>query len=381
MTQGPQSLGSIRVVLVDDSRVVKRALEQMLAREPGIEVVGTAADGAEGLRVIRQHDPDVVVLDVEMPGMGGIETVRALRKENKRIAIIMFSTLTDRGADVTLEALALGAADYALKPTASGDFGTAADQVKGELIARIRVHGSRRKQLARSASANDPAGVPVTARTAPAVPSAKPPPAPLLRLPAQRPAVLAIGCSTGGPNALVELFGHFPEPLPVPVVLVQHMPPIFTRMLAERLTRGSKCVAAEAEPGRVLEPGRVYVAPGGKHMVLARSGPNVTTRLTEDPPVNFCRPSVDPLFRSVSEIYGRAALALVLTGMGEDGLDGARAIQTAGGVVLAQDQESSVVWGMPGAVVKAKVAEAALPLEVLAQEVLRRTASQARRAA
>ena len=167
----------------------------------------------------------------------------------------------------------------------------------------------------------------------------------------------------------------------MPVVLVQHMPPIFTRMLAERLARGSKWAVAEAEDGRLLEPGKVHVAPGGKHLVLARSGAGVSTHVTEDPPINYCRPSVDALFRSVAELYGRATLALVLTGMGEDGLEGGRAIQAAGGVVLAQDQESSVVWGMPGAVTRAKVAEAALPLDALAQEVLRRTRAQARSAA
>jgi two-component system chemotaxis response regulator CheB len=377
MEQAPARSGAIRVVLVDDSRVVKRALEQMLAREPGIEVVGSAADGAEGLRVVRQLDPDVLVLDVEMPGMDGIETVRALRKENRRVAIIMFSTLTDRGADVTLEALALGASDYALKPSASGVFGPSAEQVKSELIARIRIHGARRRQALR--------GVPPPAAVAGLAPAPSPAPARsvprLANLPAQRPAVLAIGCSTGGPNALVEFFGHLREPLNVPVVLVQHMPPIFTRMLAERLARGSKWVAAEAEEGRLLEPGKVHVAPGGKHLVLARSGAGVSTHLTDDPPIHYCRPSVDALFRSVAELYGRATLALVLTGMGEDGLEGGRAIQAAGGVVLAQDQESSVVWGMPGAVTKANVAEAALPLDALAREVLRRTRAPARRVA
>lgn len=371
MSAPSASPAPIRVVLVDDSRTVKRALEQMLAREPGIEVVGTASDGAEGLRVVRKLDPDVLVLDVEMPGMDGIETVRALRKENRRVAIIMFSTLTDRGADVTLEALALGASDYALKPSASGEFGTAAGQVQGELITRIRLHGARRRATAEAAQRrSEPVARPALPGTSTAaIPRAT---VPVLRPVTTRPTLLAIGCSTGGPNALVDLFARFPQAFELPVVLVQHMPPIFTRMLAERLTRGSRFAAAEAEDGKPLEPGKIHVAPGGKHLVLARSGASIVTRLNEDAPVNFCRPSVDPLFRSVAELYGRNALALILTGMGEDGLEGSRAIRDAGGAILAQDQETSVVWGMPGAVVKAGVAEAAMPLEALAHEVQRR---------
>jgi len=282
----------------------------------------------------------------------------------------MFSTLTDRGADVTLEALAAGASDYALKPSASGEFGSAAGQVQGELITRIRVHGARRRASAEAYQRRTEAvrKTPVGAATT-TLPRAT---LPVLRSLSARPTLLAIGCSTGGPNALVELFARFPQAFDLPVVLVQHMPPIFTRMLAERLARGSKFAAAEAEDGKPLEPGKIHVAPGGKHMLLARNGATVVTRLNEDAPVNFCRPSVDPLFRSVAELYGRNALALVLTGMGEDGLEGARALRDAGGAVLAQDQETSVVWGMPGAVVKAGVAEAALPLETLAHEVQRR---------
>jgi len=282
----------------------------------------------------------------------------------------MFSTLTDRGADVTLEALAAGASDYALKPSASGEFGSAAGQVQGELITRIRVHGARRRAAAEASQRRSEAPKPAPSVTATAaIPRAT---LPAVRAFGVRPTLLAIGCSTGGPNALVELFARFPQALDVPVVLVQHMPPIFTRMLAERLARGSKFAAAEAEDGKPLEAGKIHVAPGGKHLHLARAGATVVTRLSEDAPVNFCRPSVDPLFRSVAELYGRNVLALVLTGMGEDGLEGSRAIRDAGGVVLAQDQETSVVWGMPGAVMKAGVAEAALTLENLAHEVQRR---------
>ena len=367
----------IRVLLVDDSVVVRRMLEKLLAREPDVEVIGQAVDGTDGVNKIRSLKPDVVVLDVEMPGMDGIEVVRTIRRENQAVAIIMFSTLTDRGASVALEAMSLGASDYALKPSATAESGDAGEQVRAELVTRIRVHG----MLSQHRLQHGPAAI---APTRAAVKATPPPASSAPRAPARvtgqaRPTVIAIASSTGGPNALAELFTCLGAPPAVPMLLVQHMPPIFTRILAERLVRASKIPSAEAEDGQTLEAGKAYVAPGGRHMLVTRGPGGMRLRLCDDPPVNFCRPAADLMFRSVAEHYGSGALALVLTGMGEDGLEGARSIRAAGGSVLAQDQASSVVWGMPGAVVKAGVAEGAFSLEHLAREVQRRTAALARR--
>lgn len=369
----------IRVLLVDDSLVVRRMLERLMSGEPGIEVVGTAASGEEGLKRFRELRPQVIVLDVEMPGMNGLDVVRAVRAEDRTVAIVMFSALTDRGAKTTLEAFSLGATDYAVKPSASSD---ATEQLRRELIARIRVHARRRfgtggtavhplpslvRPAAPAAGTGGPASTPAPAPApSPAAPSR------VARPGRRAPEILAVGCSTGGPSALADFFLGLERPLRVPIVVVQHMPKIFTRILAERLDRDTPIPTVEAQGGERPEPGRAYLAPGGQHMVLARHEGGAQIRLNDDPPVNFCKPAVDPMFESVVGVHGAAVLAVILTGMGDDGLRGSRAVRAAGGVVLAQDEASSVVWGMPGAVCRAGLAEASMPPRELGREVARR---------
>lgn len=352
----------IRVLVVDDSPVIRRMVAQSLATDPGLEVVGTAADGKLGLAKVAQLSPDIVILDVEMPVMDGLATLKVLRKTHPRLPVIMFSTLTQRGAAVTIEALTLGASDYAAKPANFGSAEAAMQGVREDLAPKIKRLCQRvppRAVLAVPAASvvNRP-----NVMSAPAVACAAPSPV----------NVLTIGVSTGGPNALAMLLPLLVANFPVPVVLVQHMPPLFTRSLAERLSVLSRFRAREGEAGAVLQPGDLWVAPGGLHMEVERHVAGIKLRLHEGPPECSCRPAVDVLFRSVARVFGRGALAVVLTGMGQDGLGGSRSIQEAGGRVLAQDEATSVVWGMPGAVAQAGLAEKVLPLPALADEINRR---------
>ncbi|HEY4410232.1 MAG TPA: chemotaxis response regulator protein-glutamate methylesterase [Acidimicrobiia bacterium] len=357
---------SIRVLVVDDSVVVRRLVTRILEEEADIEVVGAAANGRIALAKLAQLEVDVVTLDIEMPEMAGLATLAGLRARWPWLPVIMFSTLTARGAEATLEALALGASDYVTKPTGLHNPAEALAAVKAELLPRIRaLHGRNR------AAAPSPT---------PAATSPGPAAAPAVRTPVVRPAnaridVVAIGVSTGGPNALAELLPALPSTFPVPIVIVQHMPPVFTRMLANRLDGRCAVSVIEAEGGELLLPGRIHIAAGGQHLALVRQGTSVITVANDDPPENSCRPAVDVLFRSVAGLYGTGALAVVLTGMGQDGLRGAEAIRLAGGQVLAQDEASSVVWGMPGFVARAGLADAVLPLDDLAAEIGRRVAA------
>ncbi|HEU5450297.1 MAG TPA: chemotaxis response regulator protein-glutamate methylesterase, partial [Acidimicrobiia bacterium] len=351
------------ILVVDDAVVFRRLVAEELAADPALEVVGTAANGRIALAKIAQLAPDVVTLDIEMPELDGLATLAELRPRWPRLPVIMFSTLTERGAEATLEALSLGASDYVTKPTGLHNPAEAMAAVQAELVPRIKaLHG--RRLLSRMPHSPTPK-VEVT-------------PAPAVKAPA-RPAdaridVVAIGVSTGGPNALADLLPALPGTLPVPIVIVQHMPPVFTRMLANRLNGRCALKVIEAEGGELLIPGRVHIAAGGQHLALVRQGTSVVTVATDDPPENSCRPAVDVLFRSVANLYGSGALSVVLTGMGQDGLRGAEAIRVAGGQVLAQDEASSVVWGMPGFVARAGLADAVLPLDALAAEIGRRVA-------
>jgi len=357
---------SIRVLVVDDSVVVRRLVSRVLEEEPDVEVVGAAANGRIALAKLAQLEVDVVTLDIEMPEMDGLATLAQLRPRWPRLPVIMFSTLTERGAEATLEALSLGASDYVTKPTGLHNPAEALAAVKAELLPRIRALHGRHRALAQ-------APAPAVARPGPAA-------TPAVREPVVRPAnaridLVAIGVSTGGPNALAELLPALPSSFPVPIVIVQHMPPVFTRMLANRLDSCCGVSVIEAVGGEALLPGRVYIAAGGRHLALARHGTSVVTVANDDPPAHSCRPAVDVLFRSVAGLYGTGALAVVLTGMGQDGLQGAEAIRLAGGQVLAQDEASSVVWGMPGFVARAELADAVLPLDELAAEIGRRVAA------
>lgn len=351
----------IRVLIVDDSSVVRRIVADELGAADDIEVAGSANNGAVALEKVAQLAPDLVVLDIEMPEMDGLTALSHLHERHPRTPVIMFSSRTELGAAATLEALSRGASDFFAKPSGPGGLDAARQVIRTELIPAIRELGRPKRAVLRETP-------PVTAPAATRAPRPAPPTAPPARVD-----VLAIGASTGGPNALAELFAALPAGFPLPIVVVQHMPPMFTKLLAERLSKVSKIPTVEAEAGATLEPGRAWIAPGDFHLEVAREGREVRVKLHQDSPENACRPAVDPLFRSVAATYGRHALTLVLTGMGQDGLRGCEAIRAAAGQVLAQDEASSVVWGMPGAVTRAGLADRVLPLSLLAGEILRRT--------
>lgn len=350
----------IRVLIVDDAVVVRRLVADALSSDPMLEVAGVAATGRIALAKIPQVNPDVVILDVEMPEMDGLATLAAIRETYRRLPVIMFSVLTERGAEATLDALALGATDYVTKPTNMTRAGADLAGVYDMLIAKI-------KALCADGAGLDAA----TARPAVTLPrSRRRRSAPARDL--HRTEIVAVGASTGGPNALETFLAVLQPAFPVPLVIVQHMPPIFTRRLAERLAAKAALRIREGTPNAVLQPGHAWVAPGDYHMTVARDGTSVRIHTHQGPPENSCRPAVDVLFHSVAATYGPGALAVVLTGMGRDGLRGCEAIREAGGQVLVQDEASSVVWGMPGFVARAGLADAVLPLDQLAPEVERR---------
>lgn len=336
----------IRVLIVDDSAVFRRAVAGELASDPAIEVAGTAANGRIALDKLTQVAPDLVVLDVEMPELDGLATLRELRKTHPKLPVIMFSAVTERGAAATLDALALGATDYFPKPSAGG-LDASLRVIREELIPEIKALCTR------------PATLP-------------PPPPQGAAPPTGRIDVVAVAASTGGPNALADVFAGLPADFPVPVVIAQHMPPMFTRQLAERLSARFAVRVEEGRAGGPLAPGHAWIAPGDYHLVVVRYAAGVRVALNQEPPENSCRPAADVLFRSVARVYGPAALGVVLTGMGQDGLRGCEAIRAAGGRVIVQDEATSVVWGMPGAVARAGHAERVLPLAQLAPEITRR---------
>ena len=346
-------MGRINVLVVDDSVVIRRLVTTVLEEDPEITVVGTAASGRIAINKLAQVAPDCVTLDMEMPDLDGLGTLRELRRTHPKLPVIMFSTLTERGAGATLDALALGANDYVCKPANVGSVPEAIASVRSQLVPKI-------KALCPPPFGSAPAAV----RREPLVPLQAG------STPTGRIDVLAIGSSTGGPDALSSLLPQLSASFPVPVVIVQHMPPVFTRMFAQRLD--SKCALSvkEAEHGDLVLPGRVLIAPGDKHLELKRVGTSVVAQVTSGPPENFCRPAVDVLFRSVAQVYGGSTLAVVLTGMGSDGARGAEVLRRAGAEVVAQDEPSSVVWGMPGAVVGAGLAHRVLPLSHVAADVV-----------
>lgn len=350
----------IRVLVVDDAVVMRRIIAEVIASDAGLELAGVAANGRIALQKIAQVRPDVVTMDVEMPEMDGVATVREIRRLHPELPVIMFSTLTQRGAETTIDALSAGATDYVTKPANVGSVGESINRLRADLIPRIKLHC--RRSLAPVA--------PLVKVPLPGVPSM---PLPLAKpVGVQSVEAICIGSSTGGPNALAEVVSALKKPLSVPVFVVQHMPPVFTRILAERLTKTSGFPCHEATEGQEVLPGQLYLAPGGFHLELVREGAKLRAHLHEGAPENSCRPAVDVLFRSVARHYGGGALAVVLTGMGQDGLRGCEAIRERGGRVIAQDESSSVVWGMPGHVVAAGLPEAVLPLSHIGPELSRR---------
>ncbi len=397
----------IKVMVVDDSVVIRRMLTDLLAAEPDIEVVGHASNGKIALAKLPQLAPDLVTLDIEMPEMDGLETVREIRKQWRHLPVIMFSTLSERGAQATLEALSAGATDYVTKPSNSGSMAGAQEKIRDQLIPKIRHLGARAQGPTRPAlvpPSARPTGLRRTPLSTRAVDSGESRPAGGAGRPTPtftrvegggapvaskrpRPAagtgdidIVAIGCSTGGPNALVEIIPKLSATFAVPIVITQHMPPLFTKFLADRLTALSKIPVIEVAGGEVLRPGTAYLAPGDHHLVLEKQGGEVVATLTQTPPENSVRPAVDVMLRSAVACYDRRVLSVILTGMGQDGLHGCELVHEVGGRVIAQDEESSVVWGMPGFVARAGIAEAVVPLAAIADAISERVeATGARR--
>jgi two-component system chemotaxis response regulator CheB len=351
-----------KVLVVDDAMLIRKMVTDVLAADPSIEIAGEAANGRIALQKIAQVSPDLVTLDIEMPEMDGIQTLKEIRKAYPRLPVIMFSALTERGAADTLEALHHGASDYVTKPASTAGRATAQQRILEDLVPKI-------KSLCRLGTAVQAGQVKRDA----AAPSAARPFALRAMGPAITADVVAIGVSTGGPAALAEVLSHLSAEFPAPILLVQHMPQMFTRFLAERLNGQTPLSVVEAADGQPLKPGVVYVAPGDFHLTVKRRTGSVVTVLDQAPPQNSHRPSADVLFKSVAETFGARGLALVLTGMGQDGVRGAEEITRAGGRVLVQDEATSVVWEMPGMVVSAGFADAVLPIGQIAGELQRRT--------
>jgi two-component system chemotaxis response regulator CheB len=341
-------------MVADDSAVIRGLITRTLEADPEIEVVATAPDGKAAVSALERTQADVIVLDVEMPNMDGLTAIPHLLKVAPGVKIIMASTLTLRNADVTLKALSAGAADYIPKPTATRDMLGAAD-FNRDLLAKVKQLGAaaRRHGSAPVVPTLRPAAAPAPAAAAPRIVQTP------RRAPTIPPLAIAIGSSTGGPQALFQVLKHLAPAATVPILLTQHMPPTFTTILADHITRQCGVKAVEAADGMAVEAGMIYVAPGNFHMTIDAAK---TIRLNQEPQENYCRPSVDPMLRSMIAVYGARILTLILTGMGSDGLKGSQAVVEAGGAVFAQDEATSVVWGMPGAVANAGLCFAVVPL-------------------
>jgi two-component system, chemotaxis family, protein-glutamate methylesterase/glutaminase len=356
----------LRVMVVDDAVVVRGLVSRWVAEQPGLAVVASLRTGRQAVDQLERADPDVVVLDIDMPELDGISALPLLLEKKRDLVVIMASTLTRRNAEISLKALALGAADYVPKPDTNRGI-TTSTAFRRELIEKIVELGGRRRRR-RGEAWGRPAALPR--------PGLRPVPAgaqPIALRPFSiiPPRVLLVGASTGGPQALRNLIPQLASVCDhVPVLITQHMPPTFTTIMAEHLARASGRPAHEPHDGEPIRPGTIYLAPGGRHMQVKRRGRLPVVALDDGPLVNFCRPAVDPLFASAAQVWGGAVLALVLTGMGADGARGAAAIAAAGGSVVAQDEASSVVWGMPGTVARAGLCSAVLPLDRLAPKLV-----------
>lgn len=380
-TSPSREAGPLRVMVVDDSVVIRGLISRWIGAEHDMEVAASLRTGLEAVNQLERINPDVAVLDIEMPELDGLSALPQLLAKKRDLVIIMASTLTRRNAEISFKALSLGAADYIPKPESTRE-ASAADIFHHDLIQKIRHLGARLRRKQAVASPPLAPASPAPAARGPAVarPAA---PAPAVHAPSsgalstrpfstQTPKVLLIGSSTGGPQALMALVSELGPVIDrFPVLITQHMPPTFTTILAEHLARSSRRPVAEAVDGEPVKPGRIYLAPGGKHMRVARNGADVAIALDDGPAVNFCKPAVDPLFASAIDVWHGNILSVILTGMGSDGMRGGKDIVAAGGSVIAQDEASSVVWGMPGAAANAGICAAILPLNQIGARVNR----------
>lgn len=350
-------MSKYQILVVDDSAVVRGLLTRALETDPEIAVAGTAMHGEAALRTLRRTEIDTVILDVEMPVMDGLTALPLILKEFPDVHVIMASALTQEGAETTVKALALGAAECIAKPNTSST-SESIDRLTRELIPLVKALGKAKK-------------------TGPAASIVSPPPSPVvpraggIRRPSMPPSIVIIGTSTGGPNALSVVVKGLPPDFALPILIVQHMPPMFTPMLAKHLQVDGKRPCREAVDLGPIERGCTYVAPGDYHMEIDKVDNRMVTRLTQNPPEHFCRPSVNPLFRTAAQWYGNRVLAVMLTGMGEDGIEGTRDVVANGGRVISQDQATSVVWGMPAAVAREHLAEEIIPLDRVASTIMR----------
>lgn len=364
---------SIRVMLVDDSAVVRGLVTRILEGEAGIQVVASVGNGQMALASLERNEIDVVILDIEMPVMDGLTALPKLLQIDPGLKIIMQSTLTLKGADVSLRAMEMGAADYIPKPTSTKDLAGGQD-FKAELVGKIRALGQARRSSTRPARPGGPPATRPAMPPAPRAPSSLHPAGPpqLRSNTPEPPDVIAIGSSTGGPQALFTVLGTMKAgTVRQPILITQHMPATFTTILAEHISRVSGWEAREGQDGEVIHGGRVYIAPGDFHMVVETKGTDKVLRLNKNPPENFCRPAVDPMLRSIAAAYGKRVLACILTGMGADGMKGGQAVVASGGSVIAQDEGTSVVWGMPGAAASAGICSAVLPLPEIAPWIMK----------
>lgn len=350
--QAQASQSPYRVMVVDDSAIIRGILARQLETDPLIKIVASCANGQIAVERMKEANPDVIVLDIEMPVMDGLTALPLLRKINGSVKIIIASTLTLRNAEISLNAMRMGAHDYIPKPTSTSEaMGSSAFQ--HELLEKIKTWGQKKRQNVFNALSVPKPSV-----------STSPSKLALITL---KPYIIGIGVSTGGPQALLDILTPLQGICHLPILITQHMPPRFTTVLAQHLQTASGCIVKEATHNEKIENGTVYIAPGDHHMVVIEENREKKIALTQSPHENFCRPSVDPMFKSIAEQYGPKALCFILTGMGSDGTKGSKIITDAGGHVIAQDEETSVVWGMPGSIVQAGVTKNILSLPDIAQ--------------
>ncbi len=358
-----------RVMVVDDSAVIRGLLTRFLEADPEISVIASVSNGQMALNGLDRHDVEIIVLDIEMPVMDGMTALPLLLAKKPGVQILMASTLTRKNADVSLRALSIGAADYVAKPSSTSEIHST-DHFKRELTEKVKAIAAAGRAGRKRAPRPSSAGPASLARPAPTDSSSTKPASILLRRSTvRRPDLIAIGSSTGGPQALFRLLGDLGGEVRQPILITQHMPATFTSLLASHISRASTAPCAEANDDEAILPGRIYLAPGDNHMIAESGDSGNVLRLTKSEPENYCRPAVDPMLRSLAVLYGPRLLVIILTGMGSDGHKGAQAVVAAGGSVIAQDEDSSVVWGMPGAVATAGLCAAVLPLSDIAPYV------------